>query len=815
MISRHFFLIWILSAGLLVGTAEAVTCGANTPTPSNPDAAYTDNGDGTVTHKPTNLTWKRCVQGQSWIDSTCSAFPEKYTWAEALTLAATHSYAGKSDWRLPNLKELRSLVEECRNSPSINDTIFPAAPTRFFWTSSTSASDSYSAWHIGFDSGTDGQDAKFVQYAVRLVRGGSYVLGVSNSGTGYGNVASSPSGISCYLPQPGINYLVAPDCSENYASGTSVTLTATPATGNSFTGWSGACSGTGTCTVSMTAARSVAATFAQSVTAPVCTLNANPASIAAGASSTLTASCSPAATSYTWTGGTCASTTGVACTVTPTTTTTYTVAGTNAGGAGTAASAAVTVTPVSTYALGVSNSGTGYGNVASSPSGISCYLPQPGINYLVAPDCSENYASGTSVTLTATPATGNSFTGWSGACSGTGTCTVSMTAARSVAATFAQSVTAPVCTLNANPASIAAGASSTLTASCSPAAISYIWTGGTCAGSGSTCTVSPTVTTTYTVQGANAGGTNQAASTTVNVEPNRPPVCTLTANPTIVSAGGSSTLMATCTPTASSYTWTGGACAGTTGSICMVNPTVTTTYTVKGSNASGTGAAASAMVSVTVPNTCDVAPVSRPAGLTVTGTASNESFSNSAGNDRIDGAGGVDTVIYRCNRAYYTIVQTTTGWTVQSNAEGLDTLLNIERLQFADGTLALDVDGIAGQAYRIYQAAFNRTPDSGGLKYWIEQMDKGMDLQEVAARFVDSNEFRSLYGTNPTNASFLTKLYNNVLHRQPEQSGYDWWLDELNSGRRTQTKALADFSESDENKAGVLPAIKNGIELPN
>lgn len=105
------------------------------------------------------------------------------------------------------------------------------------------------------------------------------------------------------------------------------------------------------------------------------------------------------------------------------------------------------------------------------------------------------------------------------------------------------------------------------------------------------------------------------------------------------------------------------------------------------------------------------------------------------------------------------------------------------------------------KAYRLYQAAFNRVPDNGGLKYWIGQLDAGMPLQEVAARFIDSNEFRSLYGTNPSNADFLTRLYNNVLHRDPDPGGYAWWLDQLNTGQHTQTTALMGFSESPENKA--------------
>jgi hypothetical protein len=94
-------------------------------------------------------------------------------------------------------------------------------------------------------------------------------------------------------------------------------------------------------------------------------------------------------------------------------------------------------------------------------------------------------------------------------------------------------------------------------------------------------------------------------------------------------------------------------------------------------------------------------------------------------------------------------------------------------------------------------------------------MDVGMSQLEVAARFVDSAEFRALYGTTPTNAEFLTRLYSNVLHRTPDQGGYDWWLGELDAGRYNKVTALAGFSESPENQAGVLNAIINGIDLLN
>src|SRR5581483_11127750 len=70
------------------------------------------------------------------------------------------------------------------------------------------------------------------------------------AGNGQGSVTSSPAGINC-----------GTTCSANFNSGTSITLTATPASGSAFSGWSGGCTGTSACTVSLTAASSVTATF--------------------------------------------------------------------------------------------------------------------------------------------------------------------------------------------------------------------------------------------------------------------------------------------------------------------------------------------------------------------------------------------------------------------------------------------------------------------------------------------------------------------------------------------------------------------------
>ena len=124
--------------------------------------------------------------------------------------------------------------------------------------------------------------------------------------------------------------------------------------------------------------------------------------------------------------------------------------------------------------------------------------------------------------------------------------------------------------------------------------------------------------------------------------------------------------------------------------------------------------------------------------------------------DTIDGGVGTDTTVFSSNRASYTVSKTTTGWTVSSSAEGVDTLANVERLKFADTAIALDTSGVGGQTYRLYKAAFNRTPDVGGLGFWISGMDGGVSLNAVAQGFVNSAEFKTVYGTSPTNAQIVT-----------------------------------------------------------
>ena len=90
-------------------------------------------------------------------------------------------------------------------------------------------------------------------------------------------------------------------------------------------------------------------------------------------------------------------------------------------------------------------------------------------------------------------------------------------------------------------------------------------------------------------------------------------------------------------------------------------------------------------------------------------------------------------------------------------------------------------------------------------------MDDGLSLKGVAGGFVESAEFKALYGANPTSSEIVTKLYDNVLHRPGDSGGFNFWLGILDRHDATVAEVLAAFSESAENQAGVIGVIGNGF----
>jgi hypothetical protein len=255
---------------------------------------------------------------------------------------------------------------------------------------------------------------------------------------------------------------------------------------------------------------------------------------------------------------------------------------------------------------------------------------------------------------------------------------------------------------------------------------------------------------------------------------------------------------------------TGGALSGTatvntSGTATILVP-IATDVTTEGAETL-TVTVQSKTASMTVNDTSTAAVTVR------TGTATADAIANSAASENIDGGAGTDTLAYTSNSTTVVISKSGGNTVVTNTATGeVDTLINVERLKFADTAIALDTSGVGGQAYRVYKAAFNRTPDLGGLGFWISGMDGGVSLNTVAQGFVNSAEFKSVYGASPTNAQIVTRFYDNVLGRAAESGGYNFWLGVLDSGNANVAQVLASFSESAENQAGVIGLIGNGFQ---
>lgn len=172
MNSKRTVLVLALVGALAAPVVLAQTCNPNIR-PSAPDTRYIiDTIKGTVLDRQTGLTWKRCVEGLSGPD--CGAGPvTPLSWGPALNQAAGSDFAGYKDWRLPNAKELESLVEVACSYPALNATAFPSDPSSSVWTSSYSESNEGGrVRQVNFGHG--GQDSSYAIYAsaVRLVRGG-------------------------------------------------------------------------------------------------------------------------------------------------------------------------------------------------------------------------------------------------------------------------------------------------------------------------------------------------------------------------------------------------------------------------------------------------------------------------------------------------------------------------------------------------------------------------------------------------------------------------------------------------------------------
>jgi hypothetical protein len=134
---------------------------------------FSDNGDGSVSDTSTNLVWQKCSRGQN-ADSTCTGTATKTTWSLAL-LHCKNLSLGQRIWRLPNINEMRSLVNPAIFSrfitPYIDSISFPSTVRDKYWSSSTMAGSAGLAYFVDFSDGSQDTQNKVTAAFVRCVSG--------------------------------------------------------------------------------------------------------------------------------------------------------------------------------------------------------------------------------------------------------------------------------------------------------------------------------------------------------------------------------------------------------------------------------------------------------------------------------------------------------------------------------------------------------------------------------------------------------------------------------------------------------------------
>ena len=636
----------------------------------------------------------------------------------------------------------------------------------------------------------------------------TYTVTANANGNGAGQMGSTPAGISySYSGSPTLA-----SASFNYDE--TVVLTASAGTGSTAS-WGTTCAAAGgtpagngsasaTCTFThLSATKSATATFTINTYTVTANANGNGAgqmgSTPAGISYSYSGSPTLASASFNY-DETVVLTASAGTGSTASWGTTCAAAGGTPAGNGSASatctfthlsatkSATATFT-INTYTVTANASGNGTGGVQSSAGAINYSYPAINTQTTTLLDY------GTSVTLTAAAGTGSTAS-WGGTCTAAGgteggstvsaTCTfASLNGNKTAAATF---------TLNQYTVTATASGNGTGGVQSSAGAINYSYPANN---TGTTTPLNDGTSVTLTAAAgtgstASWGGTCVAAGGTVAGNGTASATCTF------ASLNGNKTATATFTLdqyqlTANSAGNGGGIVQSDVSGISYSYPTnstgqstfnygtavILTATVVPGSTVSwgegcdltgGTSTAATCTVSMTSAKTLTATFVFNDPAEFV--KQQYRDFLNREADD-----GGLQFWVNMLNSGAMT------------KAEIIDYFLGSQEFE---GTIAPIV--------RLYFAYFLRVPDYAGLMFWIGAYNSGWSLGSISESFAASNEFQQTYGSL-TNEQFVTLVYQNVLGRDPDPVGYDYWLGQLNSGSLTWGQMMLGFSESDEYNA--------------
>lgn len=172
--SIHSFGILLLASLFSVTVQAEQTC-RNKLEESTPTSRFVFNDNGTVTDMETQIIWMRCAMGQTWDGKTCTGKAQTFSWQEAREAVAElngDTFGEPTKWRLPFVPELASITERKCFEPRVNLTVFPATPSKAFWTGMERKGDTEKAYAIDFGGGSVMPTRKSDTAYIRLMQDG-------------------------------------------------------------------------------------------------------------------------------------------------------------------------------------------------------------------------------------------------------------------------------------------------------------------------------------------------------------------------------------------------------------------------------------------------------------------------------------------------------------------------------------------------------------------------------------------------------------------------------------------------------------------
>ncbi|RXK12288.1 hypothetical protein CP965_11015 [Halarcobacter mediterraneus] len=189
------------------------------------------------------------------------------------------------------------------------------------------------------------------------------------------------------------------------------------------------------------------------------------------------------------------------------------------------------------------------------------------------------------------------------------------------------------------------------------------------------------------------------------------------------------------------------------------------------------------------------------------GNEGNDSLIGGNGSNQLFGGDGIDSALYLGIRNTLDISSNDNGTFTVTSEDIEDILDSIELISFDDGDMSVDyaveVRENQEEFARFYNALFQRLPDNEGLSYWVNDLidtslgGGGNTIQGAAQAFADSHEFQELYGNDVNNSEFINLLYQNILNRQADTGGYNYWLNEIGS-TNDRGGMIVNFANSEE-----------------